>query len=176
MEHSRQVLQRAIEKVGIKAVAAALNLSPTLVYKWCEERPDSVSGLQTSGSINPLDRIQRIFETTQDISIINWICKVAGGFFVKDPVPSRTVGNREMFRKTQAMIKEFSDTLNAISQAYSDDSINSPEADRIRTEWEELKRAGETLVRECEGGLFCDESLREKVRRKKKAFPGRASR
>lgn len=162
MEKSYQVLKRSVEQIGVKAVAAVLKLSPALVYKWCEEPSLQESPYQSCGAVNPLDRLMRIYEITQDQMLINWVCKAAGGFFIKDPMVERVSGYTEMFRKTQKLIKEFSDTLNAISQAYSDDNVNSQEAQRIRSEWEELKRAGETLVHECESGLYREISPKKK--------------
>ena len=50
---SHEVLHDAAEKIGVKALAAKLRLSPALIYKWCEEAdpadPDA------SGNKNPLD-------------------------------------------------------------------------------------------------------------------------
>ena len=165
MEPSRRVLKRAIDKAGVKALAKALKLSPALLYRWCEAHPNDPDS-EASGAVNPLDRIRAIFDATQDMTLINWICKTAGGFFVKDPVSRPTVRNQEMFQQTQIVIKEFSNTLNAISQAYSDDNISLHEAERIRTEWERLKRAGETLVRECETGFFNRVPPDKKIHRK----------
>ena len=34
---SHEVLREAAEKIGVKALAARLRLSPALVYKWCED-------------------------------------------------------------------------------------------------------------------------------------------
>jgi hypothetical protein len=81
-----------------------------------------------------------------------------------------------MFRKTQMMIKEFSDTLNAISQAYSDENILPRETHKIRNEWEDLKRAGETLVCECEMGAFRQEQPRKKSGQKRSSQAHRKSR
>jgi hypothetical protein len=167
MELSRHVLKRAIEQVGVKTVAKSLNLSPALLYRWCEAHPEDPQA-EAAASINPLDRVRSIFDATQDMALINWICKAAGGFFVKDPTARRTVRNQEMFKQTQALIKEFSNTLNAIAQAYSDDNITAQEAERIRVEWERLKQAGETLVRECETGFFNPEHPGKKHSKKPK--------
>ena len=34
---SHEVLRRAAEPIGVKALAAKLRLSPAMVYKWCQE-------------------------------------------------------------------------------------------------------------------------------------------
>ena len=34
---SYEVIRQAVDEPGVKAVAAALKVSPALVYKWCEQ-------------------------------------------------------------------------------------------------------------------------------------------
>src|SRR5688572_3664241 len=53
---SYEVIREATEEPGVKAVAAALGVSPALVYKWCEPPADSEDKDQ-SGAKNPLDRV-----------------------------------------------------------------------------------------------------------------------
>lgn len=56
---------------------------------------------------------------------------------------------------TQKLIKEFSETLEVISQSYDNDKkIDSKESNKIRKEWEDLKGAGESFVKACELGKF----------------------
>src|SRR3712207_8639054 len=52
---------------GVKAVAAALKVSPALVYKWCEAPADSEDPDQ-SGAKNPLDRVREMYLLTKDRS------------------------------------------------------------------------------------------------------------
>ena len=77
---SYEVLKRAAEHIGVKALAAELRLSPALVYKWCQEwdseDPDA------SGARNPLDRVADIVRVTGDRDVVNWLCHEAGGFLV----------------------------------------------------------------------------------------------
>jgi hypothetical protein len=155
MENSNEILKQAVDKAGVKAVAAALNLSPALVYKWCERPAENDLDIEASGKMNPLDRLKAIYQATQDIELINWVCQIANGFFVVNPISRNSSADEEIFKSTQLLIKEFSDTLNAISQSYSDDKkIDPKEAERIRKKWEELKRSGERFVKECELGNF----------------------
>jgi len=81
---SWEVLRNAVERVGVKTVAAKLNLSAALVYKWCQE-PPSVAVPTASGARNPLDRLGAIIEATADQPLVNWLCARAGGFFVANP-------------------------------------------------------------------------------------------
>ena len=169
IEKSSEVLKKAIDKAGVKAVANALNLSTVLVYKWCEGPAGEKFDFESSGTINPLDRIKTIYEATQDIELINWICKIAKGFFVMDPVANVAFPDEEIFKTTQTLIREVSDTLNAISKSYGDDKkIDQKEANRIRKEWEHLKRTGERFVRDCELGNFEGAELPMKKRKKRK--------
>ena len=139
-----------MEKVGVKAIASDMNLSSSLLYKWCQpsEEPDE------SGATNPLDRLAKIFEATGDEQIISWICQQADGFFA--PNPKTGIDTSEsLFSNTQQLVSEFSDLLQAVSNSYQEDgSICEEEALRIRMEWEELKGAGESFVKGCEKGIF----------------------
>ena len=54
---SYDVIRKAIDEPGVKAVAARLRVSAALVYKWCEPQPDSEDPDQ-SGARNPLDRVR----------------------------------------------------------------------------------------------------------------------
>jgi hypothetical protein len=50
---SSEVLKNAISGVGAKSVAADMNLSASLIYKWCQP-----SGrVEDSGADNPLGRL-----------------------------------------------------------------------------------------------------------------------
>lgn len=159
MESSYRVLKKVIEKVGAKMVASELNVSSTLVYKWCEEVTELPDGSKTSGAVNPLDRIIRIYEITEDEKIINWLCQSAGGFFAKNIHTDKSDINIDMLQNIQRFVKEFSDTLDAIVQSYNDDKkISDSDARRIRKEWEELKCMGESFVMACEGGTFNNEN------------------
>ena len=64
-----------------KKVAAALKVSPALVYKWCEP-PEGAEDPDASGAKNPLDRVRELYVQTKEKDLINWLCHEAGGFFV----------------------------------------------------------------------------------------------
>ncbi len=150
---SWEVLQAATERVGVKAVAAKLNLSPALVYKWCQQAqqddPDS------SGARNPLDRVRAIYEITRDPLVVNWLCNAADGFFVQNPRPDPRGQDAQLLGSTQRVVEEFGELLATVSRSYENDGrITSEEADRIRQSWEELKSQAECFVLACERGLF----------------------
>src|SRR6201996_5490911 len=83
---SYEVIREAVEELGVKAVAAALKVSPALVYKWCEPAAEHADP-DASGAKNPLDRVREMYLLTKDIRLLRWLCNEAGGFFVANPVP-----------------------------------------------------------------------------------------
>ena len=150
---SSEVLKTAADTIGVKALAAKLNLSPALVYKWCQESgkedPDS------SGARNPLDRLAEIIHATGDEKVVNWLCHEAGGFFVHNPPTRHTDGETELLRQTQSLVKEFSDLLSTVTRSIEDDGqIEDREADLIRRKWETLKLTAESFVVACETGCY----------------------
>ena len=153
---SCEILKTAADTIGVKALAAKLNLSPALVYKWCQdsskEDPDS------SGARNPLDRLAEIVQATGDEKVVNWLCHEAGGFFVHNPRAHDGDNETELLRRTQALVKEFSELLSTVTSSIEDDGqIEDKEADLIRRKWETLKTTAESFVVACETGCYHDE-------------------
>ncbi len=162
---SHEALKKAIDRVGAKTIAAELNLSSALIYKWCQECSKEDSNLTMSGAINPLDRIKEIYEKTKDVELIDWICRMANGYFVQNALIDQDTYDARVFKNTQKLIKQFSDTLEKISDCFDNDSkITSKEAASIRKEWEELKSIGEGFVYACELGKFNKSNRKEKER------------
>jgi hypothetical protein len=151
---SYQVLKKAADEIGVKALAAKLKVSPALVYKWCQ--PWDPDDPDQSGARNPLDRLADIVALTGDRDVVNWLCNQAGGFFVANPVarPTENVGT-ELLVTTQRLVQEFSRLLTAVTKSIEDDGRIEPrEAERIRTAWEHLKRTVEAFAVACERGRF----------------------
>lgn len=150
---SYEVLGQAIEKVGVKTLAAKLKLSTALVYKWCQESPGDDPG--ASGARNPLDRIRDIYDATQDELLINWICNIADGFFVRNPDFKPSERQEQLLDATQRMVREFGDLLQVVSRSFENDGqISREEAENIRQTWETLKRQAEGFVVACERGFY----------------------
>ena len=144
--NSHEVMKSAVDKVGAKTVASAMNLSAAMVYKWCEP-----SGLAAdAGAQNPLDRVLQLYKATGDLGPVEWLCRQTNGYRVENP--------KQIWRKkkvvlesTQTIVKEFSHLLQAVSESYSNDNvIDAVEAKRIRHEWESLKVVAESFVASCE--------------------------
>jgi hypothetical protein len=152
---SYDVIRQAVDEPGVKAVAAALKVSPALVYKWCEP-PAEKEDPDQSGAKNPLDRVREMYELTKDIRLVRWLCNCAGGFFVANPVPElRKSLDEAIFSETRAMVRDFSELLDEITESIEDDSkIDAGEADQIRQKWEDLKAILERFVISCEKGLY----------------------
>ena len=147
---SHEILKNTIKPVGAKSIAMDMNLSTSLVYKWCEP----AQGPDAAGADNPLDRVLRICELTDDCSPIEWLCEKTNGFRADNPEGVK-VKRMPVLKSTRAILKEFSDVLEVVSKSYEDDNkIDEGEAKRIRKEWEELKRITESFVSACEKGAY----------------------
>ena len=152
---SYEVLREAVDEPGVKAVAAALRVSPALVYKWCEPPADSDDPDQ-SGAKNPLDRVREMYLLTKDIRLIRWLCNEAGGFYVTNPVPElRKSHDESIFSHTRSMVRDFSELLDTITESLeTTPGISMEEADDIRQRWEDLKACVEEFVIACEKGHY----------------------
>jgi hypothetical protein len=144
---SYEVLSGVIHKGNAKEIAAAMGLSLSLIYKWAEP---SEAG---SGAANPLDRIEALVRSTNDPSVVQWICERAGGFFIKNP-KANWPHPHFLIPATNQVVQEFADLLAVIASAAFDNSISKQEAKVIRARWEELKSATEGFVHCCEEGNF----------------------
>ena len=144
---SHDVLRRAFEQTSPKAVAAELGLSLSLIYKWAERQAED-----GSGSRNPLDRLLKIVQVTNDPGIVEWLCQMCGGYFV--PNPGGLYDDYEVLPATHAIIQQFSSLLHEISKAAADNSITPDEAEEIRERWDQLKSYTEGFVACCEQGDF----------------------
>jgi transposase len=154
---SHEVLKEVLEKTSAKQIAADLNLSLSLIYKWAEP-PNPDSGTTSS---NPLDRIDQLIQSTQDVRIVHWICQRTGGFFIKNP--KITHAHPEfLIPATNSIVQEFADLLAVIASAAADNSIDATEARNIRKRWETLKSVTEGFVACCETGNFT--KMREQSR------------
>ena len=152
---SYEVIRGAVDEPGVKAVAAALKVSPALVYKWCEP-PAATDDPDQSGAKNPLDRVREMYLLTKDVNLVRWLCHEAGGFFVSDPVPDlRQPREQIIFNEMRGMMREFSGLLEVVGKSVeADQSIDNKEAEQIRDKWEDLKACVERFVVGCEDGHY----------------------
>lgn len=150
---SHEVIREAVDTVGVKMVAGHMRVSPSLVYKWCQESQDEPN-VEASGAMNPLDRVVALWQCTRHRALVDWVCQQANGTYVPNPVCDADVDTAYVER-TQELIQDFSRLLHSLAQSMADDSqVDAREADRIRRAWQELKQCGESFVVACEKGLF----------------------
>ena len=138
-----------MKTTSAKQISSDLNLSLSLVYKWAET-PDPNAPSQ---SYNPLDRVDQLFKSTQDMRIMHWLCERAGGFFIKNPKVTHAHPDY-LIPATNQIVQEFADLLSVVSGSATDNTISHDEARRIRKRWEQLKSVTETFVSCCENGNF----------------------
>ncbi|MCO5050823.1 MAG: hypothetical protein M9920_00765 [Verrucomicrobiae bacterium] len=145
---SHELLREVIQQSGAKQVAADLNLSLSMIYKWAE--PNAGDG---SGAVNPLDRLEQLLQSTKDARLVQWICERAGGFFIRNP--KLTLPHPDyLIPATNEIVQEFADLLAVIALAAADNQITQKEALAIRARWEKLKTVTEGFVACCEDGNF----------------------
>jgi hypothetical protein len=145
---SHEVMREVLKKTSAKQIAADMNLSLSLIYKWAEP-PEDDSG---SGASSPLDRVGQLIRTTHDLRIAQWVCEQADGFFIRNPHNLPPTGN--VIPATNDIVQEFADMLATIAQASADSLISKDEAKTIRRRWEELKSVTEGFVKAAESGNF----------------------
>jgi hypothetical protein len=145
---SHEVLREIFEKTSPKQIAADLDLSLSLVYKWAE--PPVPDGPPTG---NPLERVAALYRATQDERMLQWLCQQGGGFFIRNPKTHHAHPDY-LIPATNQFVQEFADLLAVIATAAADNHISPQEAKTIRARWEELKTVTETFVACCEHGNF----------------------
>jgi hypothetical protein len=143
---SYEVMKEVLKKTSAKQIAADMNLSLSLVYKWAEPTEEG------SGASSPLERVGQLLQITGDIRVAQWVCERADGFFIRNPhnIPA----NQPLIPATNDIVQEFADMLATIAQASADNAISKDEARTIRRRWEDLKSVTEGFVRAAETGNF----------------------
>jgi hypothetical protein len=146
--HSHEVMKEVLKKTSAKQIAAEMNLSLSLIYKWAEP-PEDDSG---SGTSNPLERVGQLIRVTGDAGVAQWVCEQANGFFIRNP--QNLPPAHALIPVTNDIVQEFADMLATIAQASADNVISKDEAKTIRRRWEELKTVTEGFVRAAETGNY----------------------
>jgi hypothetical protein len=146
--HSHEVMREVLKRTSAKQIAADMNLSLSLIYKWAEP-PDEATG---SAASSPLDRVGQLVRHTGDVRIAQWVCEQADGFYIRNPHNLPQEPN--VMAATNGIVQEFADMLATIAAASADSSISKDEAKTIRRRWEELKSVTEGFVHAAESGTF----------------------
>ena len=164
---SHELLREVLQQTSAKQVAADLGLSLSMIYKWAEPPAPGYSAAPPdegnsgaakrieggSGTVNPLDRIEALIRSTNDLRLVQWICQHAGGFFILNPKTNKPHPDY-LIPATNEIVQEFADLLAVIATAAADNQITAKEAASIRARWEELKSVTEGFVACCEEGNF----------------------
>lgn len=145
---SHEVLKEVLKQTSAKQIAADMNLSLSLIYKWTESSDET-----GSGASNPLDRVDQLLKSTGDRRIAQWVCERAGGFFISNPEYQKAHAY-PLIPMTNKIVQEFADMLAVIATAAADSTITKEEAKQIRRRWEELKSVTEGFVHAAENGNF----------------------
>ncbi len=117
------ILKLATEKTNIKYLAEALNITRKQVYKHINEEVD----------FNVLDKIKIWIDHTDDDVIINHLAEFCGGYFYRE---IKRAGSKD-FRTVAKILKEFSDFIAEVSEAYLDGKVTRVELSRMQKEWAE---------------------------------------
>jgi len=147
---SHELFRTLLEDCNAKQLAGQMCLSTSIIYKWAE--PATEGG---SGTLNPLDRVVQLMQSTDSKTIAQWICEQAGGFYVKNPRPLRKTSHSAVIA-TNKIVQEFAHMLSLVASAAVDNSIAAEESGEIRDRWERVKSATEEFVNCCEQGNFDD--------------------
>lgn len=155
---SHELLKDILKRTSAKQISADLGLSLSLIYKWAEPPQEGAGG---SGANNPLDRLEKLIQSTGDKRLAQWVCESAGGFFIPNPKASTPTG--ELMHVTSGIVQEFADMLSVIAAAAADQQVSDVEARQIRARWEQLKSRTEGFVHAAEEGHFRE--LREDLKK-----------
>lgn len=152
---SHEIMKDVLSDPGVKSVAADMNLSTSLLYKWSQDQDSEDS----SGADSPLDRLIKLYEITGDDRLVRWLCQQTDGFYSPNPRPHKTAP--PLLQATQSILREFSELLEAVSSSSADNGeIDTKEATAIRKEWEDLKSLAETFVSACESGNYQEDKAK----------------
>ena len=153
LSNTHAMLKQAVDRAGPKRVARSLDVSLSLVYKWTQP-PRSKSNPTASGARNPLDKLVTIYALSEDLELIQFLCRVGGGYYTANPASK---GRREasFVTATVAALNDFADLMHLAEKSLSDDGrIDEYEAVKLRKYWDRLKGRLEHFIVACEEGHF----------------------
>jgi hypothetical protein len=150
---THRVLKNAIDRAGPKRVARALDVSLSLVYKWTQPaRTKQNPG--ASGARNPLDKLLAIFELSQDLEVIHFLCHRARGYYTPNPHGKATT-RLSFVSATVQSLNDFAEMLQFAEKSLTNDGrIDQRESHRLRKQWDRLKGRLEQFIISCEEGRF----------------------
>ncbi|HRJ77583.1 MAG: hypothetical protein HPKKFMNG_01992 [Planctomycetes bacterium] len=153
MKETHRVLKQAIDRAGPKRVARALDISLSLVYKWTQPARTKQNPA-ASGARNPLDKLLAIFELSQDLELVHFICQMARGYYTPNPL-AKGSDRISFVSETVSSLNDFADMLQYAEKSLTNDGrIDEAEAAKLRQQWNRLKGRLEHFIISCEEGHF----------------------
>ena len=117
-----EVLAEVLKGKNIKEVAADTGLSKETLYKW------------KSGEVrNPLGHIEELYKATGEKRIIEYLCTVFDGYFV------RNTHDLEDHESVNRIYSEIADVLKVMSESYEDEEFTLKELLKIQREFNDLQ-------------------------------------
>ncbi|MCA8946150.1 MAG: hypothetical protein KDB29_07985, partial [Planctomycetes bacterium] len=159
--------KQAVDRAGPKRVARALDVSLSLVYKWTQP-PRTKKNPAASGARNPLDKLVTIFHLSEDIEVIQFLCRIARGYYTSNPMLQGKVGH-SFVTATVGALNEFADLMQLAEKSLTDDGrIDESEAKNLRKDWDRLKGRLEHFIVACEEGAYDIEKTDKESKGKKR--------
>ncbi|MCA8935871.1 MAG: hypothetical protein KDB68_06665 [Planctomycetes bacterium] len=153
LDDTHKILKQAVDRAGPKRVARALDVSLSLVYKWTQP-PRTKKNPAASGARNPLDKLVTIFHLSEDIEVIQFLCRIARGYYTSNPMLQGKVGH-SFVTATVGALNEFADLMQLAEKSLTDDGrIDESEAKNLRKDWDRLKGRLEHFIVACEEGAY----------------------
>jgi hypothetical protein len=146
---SFELMRDLCRQHGAKNVAGLLGYSLTTIHKW--SRPGGAAG---SGVTNLLDRLAALIGATADQTIVRWLCRCAGGFFVANPKTALLPPVSPSAVKQQ-VVRQLAE-LQVKVALLTDQPATQAEAESFRYEWERLKSDLEGLATKREAECFAE--------------------
>lgn len=153
LDDTHRILKQAVDRAGPKRVARALDVSLSLVYKWTQP-PRTKKNPAASGARNPLDKLVTIFHLSDDIELVQFLCRIGRGYFTSNPALQGKAGH-SFVTATVGALNEFADLMQLAEKSLTDDGrIDSDESKKLRKNWDRLKGRLEHFVVGCEEGVY----------------------
>ena len=153
LEDTHRILKQAVDRAGPKRVARAMDVSLSLVYKWTQP-PRTKKNPGGSGARNPLDKLITIFHLSEDIELIQFLCRIARGYYTANPQLSSVAGH-SFVTATVSALNDFADLMHMAEKSLTNDGvIDEGEAKKLRKNWDRLKGRLEHFIVGCEEGAY----------------------
>lgn len=127
---SHEILKEVIS-TSSKKIAGHLGLSKELIYKW-----------QNGEAKNPIDRVLAISEEKGTNKIIEHLCTMRGGFFVKN------TDDLDTSVRVNSIYIKIANLTKVLTESNEDNHLSYNEIVRINCEWNDLQSAVTGLLSE----------------------------